>query len=394
MTTLLPPLICALSLMFPASERLYGELTLEQWQDCLHSLDPKDVQNAHHVPGLIEVIQDNELSSATRRPFAMMLARMGAISESAIPVLRDQIRMRGQLAESTYAWAARALGIYGIVARPAVPELVEMLFDEDLPTGDRTLPIEALARIGTAHPEVMPALLQLLQYQGIDSSKVTAAQASVFRELAIEALAYIGPDADLAAPLLVRAVRTPQETQEVRRKAVVALGAIGSRAALAIPALVETLEFDSSSALRLAAAEALGKIGTPALPLLTRYLQHRDPQIRALVVQSMVGMGRQARAAQPQLVNALADSAVDVRIAACEALAAITAAPAAYVPVLITLLDCDQRQVRMRAMRLLCKLGPRVAPYRQQLVQLQDSDNAATRALVRKTLKELGLDRP
>ena len=262
-----------------------------------------------------------------------------------------------------------------------MPALVDLLFDEDIPQGDRTLPIEALARIGTAHPEVLPALIRLLQYEGDDSSKVTTAQASVFRELAAEAFSYIGPDADLAAPLLVRAVRNVQETDAVRRKAIVALGSMGGRAALAVPALIETLEFEQVDALRAVASEALGRIGAPALPVLQRYLQHSDPQVRGYAAQAIARMGKQARPALSTLVAAPSDPDHAVRMALCDSLEAMNADTASYVPQLIQLLASDSRQVRMRAMRLLLKLGPQVRPYVSQLQQLQNHSSSAARAM-------------
>jgi HEAT repeat protein len=304
-------------------------------------------------------------------------------------VLIAQIEHRDQLDQPTYAWAARALGLYGVHARRAVPALVDLLFDEEIPQGYRMLPMEALARIGTRHPEVMPALLRLLQYQGEDATKVSPAEASVFRELAAEAIAVVGADADLAAPLLVRAIRNPQETAAVRRKAIVAVGALGPRAELAVPALIETMELGDTEALRVAASEALGKIGTPALPLLQQYLQHPAPDVRCYAAQGLAAMGPQARPALAALTAALADPHAEVRMAICESCAAIPLAPDTFMRQLIELLASDSRQVRMRAMRLLIKLGPQVDPFLPQLQALQSHHDSSVRAIARKTWEQL-----
>lgn len=367
----------------------YGGATLPQWQTRLGQLDPTDPGNAAAVPALIAIIDDERLSSEVRRPFAMMLGRMGAISRDAIPVLVEKLERRDPSGEPTYAWAARALGLYGVHARSAVPALVDLLFDERFPQHYRTLSIEALARIGTDHHDVMPALIRLLQYRGEDPEKVTPAQASVYRELAAEALSVMGPDAEMAAPLLIRCVRNPQETDAVRRKAIVALGAIGPRAALAIPALVEVLELSQDETLRTGASEALGKIGPPALPMLQRYLQHPDAATRRYAARSIALMGKQAQPAVRTLIAALNDPDPPVRVTICESLYTTTAAPDAYIPQLIELLTCDDRQVRVRAMRLLIKLGQLVQPHLDQLRQLESHSSAATRSVVRRTLREL-----
>ncbi len=369
--------------------RQYGGLTLEQWQERLGHLDPADPQSASAVGPLLEIVQDDALSAPERRPFAITLGRMGTAATDAIPFFITQIERRRELKEPTYLWSAQALGLYGIHARQAAPALIDMLFDEDLPRAYRTLPVEALARIGTAHPDVLPALIRLLQYEGHDKSKVNAADASVFRELAAEALAIIGPEADLAAPLLVRAIRDTHESDSVRRKAINALGAMGSRGALAIPALIETLEFEQSAALRSAVRDALGKIGQPALPTMIQYLRHTDPQVRLYVAGGIGKMGAAGQPAIPTLIAALQDPDDEVRLAVCEALQAVGVEPEQFVRPLVKLLRSDQRQVRMGAMRLLIALGAKMQPYLELLQELQDDSRADVRAVARKTLERL-----
>ena len=162
---------------------------------------------------------------------------------------------------------------------------------------------------------------------------------------------------------------------------------MGARAELAIPALIETLEFGESDALRGAAGEALGKIGLPALPLLQRYLQHSDPQVRASAAKAIGQMGRQARPAVPTMIAALVDPDDEVRVSICESLDSIGADPEQFIALLVQLLTSDLRQVRMRSMRLLIKLGPQVRPQVEQLRQLQQDPRAWVRAIATKTLR-------
>jgi HEAT repeat protein len=383
-----------LSSVASAEAELYGGLTLEQWQERLSEINPADPRSAAYVPAMIEVIGDEGIPSDVRRPFAVMLGRMGPFAREAVPLLAGQIERRHEVDEPTYAWAARALALMGTHARAAAPVLVELLFDEEIPDGDRTLSVEALARIGPTHPAVMPALIRLLQYRGLDPSQVSATRAAHFRELAAEALTLIGPDADMAAPLLIRAVRNRDESESVRRKSIVALGAMRGRAALAVPALLEVLEFERPIALRMAAGEALGDIGEGALPFLQRYLQHSDATVRRYAAQAIGRMGKQAQPALSVLVTALQDEDPEVRIAICESLVSCDADPALYMLTLINLLASERRQVRVSAMRLLTELGPRTQPYWPEIHALEASSSAAVRAVVRKTLEALDAPAP
>jgi HEAT repeat protein len=109
---------------------------------------------------------------------------------------------------------------------------------------------------------------------------LSAGEIATLREAAAEAFAILRADADLAAPLLVRAIRNPAEAECIRRKALVALGKIGPNAAIAIPAAVESLEFDPSEAVRDEAARALVGIGGPAYRVLGEYLAHPQAAVR------------------------------------------------------------------------------------------------------------------
>jgi HEAT repeat protein len=101
---------------------------------------------------------------------------------------------------------------------------------------------------------------------------------------------------DAVSPLL-EALRGQAEG---RRKAVRALAALGAEAAPAVPALIELLSA-RDPALRSEAAEALGRIGKPAVgPLLAALKQEDEEQRRALVI-ALALVGPAAREAVPAL---------------------------------------------------------------------------------------------
>jgi hypothetical protein len=83
------------------------------------------------------------------------------------------------------------------------------------------------------------------------------------------------------------------------------------------------------------AAQALGRIGKPAVPMLMNALQHRDPHVRLQAAQVLAKIGPEAQAAVPLLVAALDDHDPHVRRAAARALGQIGPAAQEAVPALM-----------------------------------------------------------
>lgn len=71
------------------------------------------------------------------------------------------------------------------------------------------------------------------------------------------------------------------------------------------------------------AAEALGRIGTPAVTMLVQALQHSDPEVRLETVRVLIRMGPEAKDAVPALVPLLDDPDERIRKAATRALGRI-----------------------------------------------------------------------
>lgn len=162
------------------------------------------------------------------------------------------------------------------------------------------------------------------------------------RRAALDVLEMLGPEAAPATPAMVRALGDPDRF--VRWSAIRTLGAIGPPAArLALPGLTRLLD-DGDLDVRLAAAAALQRLdparATPpeahtvgaaptsrvartALPALLRNVRAADPEMRVAAVQTLRGLGTDAKLAVPALREALADSDARVRLAAAEALGAL-----------------------------------------------------------------------
>jgi hypothetical protein len=89
-----------------------------------------------------------------------------------------------------------------------------------------------------------------------------------------------------------------------------------------------------------AAADALGRIGKPAIPQLIESLKSENPEVRLISAQVLARMGSDAEEAVPHLVPLLEDSDQRIRKAAARALGRIGPEAAAAVPGLMqTLLE-------------------------------------------------------
>ncbi len=83
---------------------------------------------------------------------------------------------------------------------------------------------------------------------------------------------------------------------------------------------------------QVAAADALGRIGQPAVPALTDALLDADSAVRLQACRALAFMGAQAAGAVPALQRALNDSEISVREAAAAALGQIGAAAEPAIP--------------------------------------------------------------
>ena len=108
--------------------------------------------------------------------------------------------------------------------------------------------------------------------------------------------------------------------EDVCRAAAEALGAIGDPQA--VPALIQALG-DGWDDVRRAAAEALVKIGTPAVPALIQALGHRYSAVRRAAARALGELGDPQ--AVPALTERLQDESGDVRKAAQAAIQQIQA---------------------------------------------------------------------
>ncbi|HVU87244.1 MAG TPA: HEAT repeat domain-containing protein [Pirellulales bacterium] len=87
------------------------------------------------------------------------------------------------------------------------------------------------------------------------------------------------------------------------------------------------------------AVDALGRIGTQAVPTLVKTLDDPNPRVRAEAARALARIGPEATEAVPALMARLDDPDEDVRQASARALGQVGPAAAPAVPALISLID-------------------------------------------------------
>jgi len=218
--------------------------------------------------------------------------------------LRDQGRTLTELIEQldhndfeVRRSAARTLEQKGPEARGAIDALIEALEDKDEYV--RAAAGRALGKIGPEAERAIPALMKLIK----DHVMIVRMGAAV-------GLGGIGPKAMEAIPLLAEALESQNEDHNVKYRAAEALGAIGSEA---VPALTEAVK-NNQYFVRRISARALGNTGAAAAvgPLIEA-LEDDDRNVRSISAQMLGKIGPDAKEAVPALKKALQDKHYSTR---------------------------------------------------------------------------------
>lgn len=149
--------------------------------------------------------------------------------------------------------AARAISVYRSQAKPALPDLVELLEDESRDALTRWNAARALGKLG---PEGIEALPVLIRY--------TTSSEETIREHSAEAIGDIGPTAVDGIPALLDCLDDP--AIRVRRDAARSIGFIGPGAKSAVPQIKALLN-DPEEIVRKAATDALKVIAPEEQPV-------------------------------------------------------------------------------------------------------------------------------
>lgn len=214
-------------------------------------------------------------------------------SPEAVPLLRQALLRTGPPADNDYALFA--LQWLGPIARDAVPEVSLALQSSNSMT--RIIAVKTLVAIDKGDAQFVPVF-----------SKMLSDPEWSVRQKAAGALAELGPAASSAIPQLIAGLNDHLTGDS----AAFALGKIGPAAKDAVPALIKQWKDHPS------AVQAVGMIGTTAIPALLDGLKNPSPDIRNGCAWQLGEF--HAAEAVPQLIAALQDPERTVRFSAAQAL--------------------------------------------------------------------------
>jgi HEAT repeat protein len=231
-----------------------------------------------HLATLTGALKDS--NPEIRSAVASIIAKMGAEGEGAVGALCEVVK--GDAEPGVRQKAAVALGKMGPVAKEAVSILAAALKDKS-----SEVRIEVALALGQVGPEAKAAVADLVGALK-DSSKEVKLNA-------LTALGAIGPDAK-AARAPIGKILNKERDQEVRLRAIAALGEIGGKESAGD--LIGMFEF---SDLQAKTVEALAKLGKNAVPELIKALGNSRPAVRLGAAEALGKIGLDAEKALPEL---------------------------------------------------------------------------------------------
>jgi HEAT repeat protein len=255
----------------------------------MHALGNLGRAAAEAVPDLRTFLRDPDL----RLEAALALVRIDPkATKSAVSALAGVLH---GLNTKEQQQALVALQRIGPPAAEATLDIVPLLEDADL----RVSALAALGAIGPGAREAAPSILRFLR----DRDK------EVF-EAAYKALSDIGSD---AVPLLTPALK--DSDLNVRQLAILALARMGPAAAPAIPALLAALETAEPDwrVLYLSVLQSIGAAAKTAVPSLTTLLTASESATRAQACACLQMIGSEAKSARDALLECLLDPSTEVR---------------------------------------------------------------------------------
>jgi len=249
-------------------------------QLAFQALSTMETEGKAAIPDLVRMLEQGRPDP---KEVLVTLAAMGADAKSALPAIRKQASAKDP---GLRTYALLAIGLIG----PSPPE-----------DGPLALPF-----LNDTHPNV--------------------------REAAISVVWKLRTETATTVPILIELLSDPH--REVAEEAAKALGGLGSRSA--IPALLRVLDGNQSLSVEaLWALDDIGTLSKEAVPLLVKSMKRLHPGAQRRVAEMLGKIGPEAAGAIKCLRDALTDDEASVRMAAAEALGRIEGKPQEYLPVLV-----------------------------------------------------------
>jgi beta-lactamase regulating signal transducer with metallopeptidase domain/HEAT repeat protein len=332
------------------------------------------------IPELITALEDERIIS---RFAATALGHAGPPAREAVPALIEALYFgNGDAASALVKIAPDDPRL-----TPSFLEALEMFRGMDYGQSQDKI-VMALGRVG---PRAKPAIPQLLEMLEEENRRVAAAIAlrSIARDspeviaTAEATLRRIGPphleDADL--PSLLRRLQGPAVSHEQTQ--VLWIISQMARESPEVFAALEKVMEQAEGQLKLQISQTLFHLGGNADRLLTLgmdYLRSPEPNVRSLAARTLALLETNAIPARPLLVELLSkDEHSSVRISAAIALGRIRPQDEASINALIAALDHPVSSLRYSATRALGNIGPGAKAAVPSLQRLLNDRHAGTR---------------
>ncbi|MDP7301619.1 MAG: HEAT repeat domain-containing protein, partial [Pirellulaceae bacterium] len=303
------------------------------------------------------------------------------IGEPAVSVLAQALRDEDELVAQH---AIHGLKQMGPTAIGALPQLITIIQDDDVPVDLRESAIWCVDSFGPAAQDAVRALIGILK--GDDADPLAEAGA--------RALGSIGPGARIAESTLIEILRSEDQLQQTRIAAAEALPAISSTSDEAVELLVALLGQHDDPSFVAGLASAIGEYGAAAataVPRLVKLVDATSDFERQTVILAIGNIGPAANQARSRMIECLTEveEFESVQVAAARALGKL--GPDAVIA-LAGQLEHPHRQVRQTIARALVEIGQRAEPAVKPLqLCLNDRDeNPEIRAMVAVALGQIG----
>ncbi|HUG69050.1 MAG TPA: HEAT repeat domain-containing protein, partial [Pirellulaceae bacterium] len=340
----------------------------------LRRLGPKCVEQLFASPDVIAKLD----TAGWQLPSAI-----ASLGEPVIPVLMKALR---QPDFEISDLAARTLRKLGPLSSSALPELIELLENEETSDDMRQRAIGIMIDMGPAAVAAMDLLVQTLNDINGDED---------LQRTATEALGAIGPDARDAVPALIERLTDAQLSPNVQGEIASALALIDPKSEDVTESLVAAFQKTENIVDAIAIAEKLSVCGPGAIVIVPRLMEAIDETSfdhRAAVLRLLCKLGSlRTGEVTPLLFERLMDPTEEqmVRVAAAKAIGSL--GPAAVQLVIDELQHGDEPN-QLIAARTLVEIGSAASPAKDALHQALIEPRAANelRSLAAVALGQLG----
>lgn len=329
---------------------------------------------AEMISGLRQGLKDED---ATVRSYsAQTLGHFGAASETAIPDLVNLLEDNNRDEEGQPVWVSSSKAL-GAIGEPALSTLIKLLDD---PQGQRYYGAAAAINLmGPAGAEAAPILIRQLESTDGENLWIT-----------IRALGELGDAAEPAVPGIIKSL--DHENFHIQVAACTALGQLGPKAKAAVPNLI-TLLHEGIASTRGHAALALGHIGLveghDVVAALVEHTGEKRDSVRHRCLEALKTLGPEAaKPALPSLYQLMRNGDYRNRIQATDTVWSLTGDGDEPIRILLSVLE--DPDMNLEALAVLEEHGMDSAPAVEGLIPYLKASDPEIRSETAHVLSAIG----